>query len=41
MPQPPSEGIRVGNAPVSWGVYEADRDNPPFARVLDEIAAAG
>jgi inosose dehydratase len=33
--------IRVGNAPVSWGVYEADRPNPPFARVLDEIAAAG
>ena len=31
----------VGNAPVSWGVYEADRPNPPFARVLDEIAAAG
>ena len=33
--------IRVGNAPVSWGVYEADRPNPPFARVLDDIAAAG
>jgi inosose dehydratase len=33
--------IRVGNAPVSWAVYEADRPNPPFARVLDEIAAAG
>ena len=33
--------ILVGNAPVSWGVYEADRPNPPFARVLDEIAAAG
>lgn len=33
--------IVVGNAPVSWGVYEADRPNPPFARVLDEIAAAG
>ena len=33
--------IIVGNAPVSWGVYEADRPNPPFARVLDEIAAAG
>jgi len=36
-----SSKIRVGNAPVSWGVYEADRPNPPFARVLDEIAAAG
>jgi len=33
--------IRVGNAPVSWGVYEADRPNPPFSRVLDAIAAAG
>jgi inosose dehydratase len=33
--------IKVGNAPVSWGVYEADRPNPPFARILDEIAAAG
>ena len=33
--------ILVGNAPVSWGVYEADRPNPPFARVLDEIATAG
>jgi inosose dehydratase len=33
--------IRVGNAPVSWGVYEADRPNPPFGRILDEIAGAG
>jgi inosose dehydratase len=33
--------IRVGNAPVSWAVYEADRPNPPFAQVLDEIAQAG
>jgi inosose dehydratase len=33
--------IRVGNAPVSWGVYEADRPNPPFAEVLDGIARAG
>ena len=32
---------RVGNAPVSWAVYEADRPNPPFASVLDEIASAG
>jgi inosose dehydratase len=32
---------RVGNAPVSWAVYEADRPNPPFTRVLDEIAQAG
>lgn len=33
--------LRVGNAPVSWAVYEADRPSPPYARVLDEIAAAG
>jgi inosose dehydratase len=33
--------IRVGNAPVSWGVYEADRPNPSFASVLDGIARAG
>jgi inosose dehydratase len=32
---------RVGNAPVSWAVYEADRPNPPYATVLDQIAAAG
>ena len=36
MPQP-----RVGNAPVSWAVYEAHLPNPPFATVLDAIAAAG
>lgn len=33
--------MRVGNAPVSWAVYEADRPNPPYAQVLDEIAASG
>jgi inosose dehydratase len=33
--------MRVGNAPVSWAVYEADRPNPPFARVLDQIREAG
>jgi inosose dehydratase len=33
--------IRVGNAPVSWAVYEADRPNPPYALVLDQIAEAG
>jgi inosose dehydratase len=32
--------IKVGNAPVSWGVYEADRPNPPYGRILDEIAQA-
>ncbi len=32
---------RVGNAPVSWAVYEADRPNPPFGHVLDQIASAG
>src|SRR5262245_45915017 len=32
----------VGNAPVSWGVYEAGvATNPPFARILDAIAEAG
>jgi inosose dehydratase len=31
----------VGNAPVSWGVYEADDDNPPFGDILDAISAAG
>lgn len=36
MPKP-----RVGNAPVSWAVYEAHLPNPPFATVLDAIAAAG
>ena len=36
MPQP-----RAGNAPVSWAVYEAHLPNPPFATVLDAIAAAG
>jgi inosose dehydratase len=33
--------IRVGNAPVSWGVYEAHLPNPPFAQILDAIASAG
>ncbi len=33
--------IQVGNAPVSWGVYEAHLPNPPYARILDAIAAAG
>jgi inosose dehydratase len=33
--------IRIGNAPVSWGVFEADRPNPPFSLVLDAIAASG
>lgn len=33
--------MRVGNAPVSWAVYEADRPNPPYAQVLDAIVAAG
>jgi inosose dehydratase len=32
---------RIGNAPVSWAVYEAHLPNPPFAQVLDAIAAAG
>ena len=32
---------RVGNAPVSWAVYEAHLPNPPFETVLDAIAEAG
>ena len=32
---------RVGNAPVSWAVYEAHLPNPPFKTVLDAIASAG
>src|SRR6185503_15493799 len=33
--------MRVGNAPVSWAVYEADRPNPPWSGVLDAIASSG
>ncbi|WP_131770212.1 sugar phosphate isomerase/epimerase family protein [Candidatus Protofrankia californiensis] len=34
--------LTIGNAPLSWGVFEADADtNPPWSIVLDEIAAAG
>jgi inosose dehydratase len=33
--------MRVGNAPVSWGVYEATGTNPPFGVVLDAISQAG
>ena len=33
--------MRVGNAPVSWAVYEAHLPNPPFGLILDQIAAAG
>ena len=32
---------RIGNAPVSWAVYEAHLPNPPVAAVLDAIAASG
>src|SRR5712692_8879578 len=35
--------MRVGNAPVSWGIFELEgmsRDLP-FQRVMDEIVAAG
>lgn len=32
---------RIGNAPVSWAVYEAHLPNPPFETVLDAIAASG
>ena len=34
--------IKVGNAPVSWGVYESGvPTNPPWEAVLDAIAEAG
>jgi inosose dehydratase len=34
--------LDIGNAPLSWGVFEGDAaTNPPWARVLDEIVEAG
>jgi inosose dehydratase len=34
--------LEVGNAPVSWGVFEANAPtNPPWAVVLDGIASSG
>jgi inosose dehydratase len=34
--------LDVGNAPLSWGVFEGDADtNPPWETVLDEIVEAG
>lgn len=34
--------LKVGNAPLSWGVFEGDADtNPPWRTVLDEIVEAG
>ncbi len=35
--------IRVGNAPVSWGIYEFEGSETkyPYTRVLDEIAETG
>jgi len=34
--------IRLGNAPVSWGVdYADDPKNPPWPKVMGEIAEAG
>src|SRR5690606_30843287 len=34
--------VRLGNAPVSWGVdYADDPKNPPWQGVMDEIAKAG
>jgi inosose dehydratase len=34
--------LNVGNAPLSWGVFEGDdATNPPWPVVLDEIAEAG
>jgi inosose dehydratase len=34
--------LNVGNAPLSWGVFDGDAEgNPPWASVLDEIVDAG
>ncbi len=34
--------VRIANAPVSWGVFFGDDPtNPPWTKVLDEIAGAG
>jgi inosose dehydratase len=34
--------LNVGNAPLSWGVFEGDAPaNPPWQTVLDEIVEAG
>jgi inosose dehydratase len=34
--------LNVGNAPLSWGVFEGDdAKNPPWSLVMDEIAEAG
>jgi inosose dehydratase len=34
--------LNVGNAPLSWGVFEGvSPSNPPWTRVLEEIAQAG
>ena len=35
--------IQLGNAPVSWGIYEFEEIAPkyPYTRVLDEIADTG
>ncbi len=38
----PGWSLKLANAPVSWGVdYPDDPNNPPWSRVLDEIALAG
>src|SRR5438093_11144334 len=43
MPTPSGLGVLIGNAPVSWGVFEVESGGAqlPWPRVLDEIAAAG
>ena len=34
--------LRIANAPTSWGVEEpGDPANPPWSRMLDEVAASG
>ena len=34
--------VKIGSAPDSWGVwFPQDNKQPPWPRVLDEIAEAG
>jgi inosose dehydratase len=34
--------FKIGNAPTSWGIEEADAEtNPPWQKVLDDMATAG
>lgn len=39
--EPNATGIRVANAPCSWGTIEGFGETVPWARMLDELTAAG